>query len=204
MKDLNQLINSMISQGVLKSPQIIKAFVDIDRKHFVPQTLQESAYVDVPLGISEGQTISQPITVAFMLESLSPQKSDKVLDIGSGSGWTTALLCHIVGEEGSVKGYERVDYLVEYGRRNLAKYCQNKRCSIQKAKSDLGEPREKFDKILVSAAAEQLPKQLIDQLKIGGKMVIPIKNSIFIVTKNSKDDFETEEIYGFRFVPLIY
>jgi len=204
LKDLNTLIDSMITQGVLKSPQIIKAFEAVDRKHFVPQTLRMNTYVDAPLGIGEGQTISQPSTVAFMLEVLSPQKGEKILDIGSGSGWTTALLCHIVGEEGGVRGYERVDSLVEYGKHNLAKFCQNERCSIQKAKNYLGEPGEKFDKILVSAAAEELPMELVDQLKRGGKMVIPIKNSIFIVTKRLEDDVKIEEIYGFRFVPLIY
>jgi protein-L-isoaspartate(D-aspartate) O-methyltransferase len=204
MKDLDALIDSMIIERMLKSPQIIKAFEEVDRKHFVPDMFQEFAYTDAPLGIGENQTISQPSTVAFMLEHLSPQKGDKVLDIGTGSGWTTALLCHIVGEEGSVLGVERIDSLVELGKFNLARYCQDERCQIKKAGDKLGVPGEKFDKILVSASADELPEELIEQLSVGGKLVIPVRNSIEVVTKTSEDDYQQESIYGFVFVPLIY
>ena len=165
---------------------------------------KESAYIDVPLGIGQNQTISQPTTVAFMLEHLSPQKGDKILDIGSGSGWTTAMLCRIVGEEGSVLGLERIDALVELGKYNLARYCQDDRCKIEKAGEKLGVPGEKFDKILVSASADELPEELIDQLKVGGKLVIPVQNSIEVVTKTSEDEYQQESIYGFVFVPLVY
>ncbi len=204
MKNLDSLIDSMIINRVLKSPQIIKAFEEVDRKNFVPDMFQEHAYVDAPLGIGENQTISQPTTVAFMLEHLSPQKGEKILDIGTGSGWTTALICHIVGEEGSVLGVERIDSLVELGKFNLARYCKDSRCKIQKAGDKLGVPGEKFDKILVSASAKDLPEELIDQLKIGGKLVIPVQNSIEVITKTAEDDYEQESIYGFVFVPLIY
>jgi protein-L-isoaspartate(D-aspartate) O-methyltransferase len=181
---------------VLKSRHIIEAFEEVDRADFVPEMFKESAYVDIPLGIGEAQTISQPTTVAFMLEHLSPQKGDKILDIGAGSGWTTAMLCHIVGEEGSVLGLERIDSLVELGKSNLAGYCRDERCRIEKAGEKLG--------ILVSAAASELPEELIDQLNVGGKLVIPVQNSIEVVTKTSEDDFQRESIYGFAFVPLIH
>lgn len=204
MKDLDTLIDSMIINRLLKSPQIIKAFEEIDRKEFVPEMFKESAYMDAPLDIGSDQTISQPSTVAFMLEHLSPQKGEKILDIGTGSGWTTALLCHIVGEEGSVTGLERVRMLVEMGKQNLLKFCQNGHCTIENASDALGRPGEKFDKILVSAAAEKLPETLVEQLNVGGKLVIPVQNSIDIVTKTGEDETETESIYGFRFVPLIH
>lgn len=204
MKDLDALIDSMIIERMLKSRNIIEAFERVDRKHFVPDMFQEHAYTDAPLGIGENQTISQPSTVAFMLEHLSPKKGDKILDIGTGSGWTTALLCHIVGEEGTVLGLERIDTLVELGKFNLARYCQDERCRIEKAGETLGVPGEKFDKILVSAAAAELPEELIDQLNVGGMLVIPIQNSIEVVTKTSEGDYQRESIYGFRFVPLIY
>ena len=167
MKDLDSLIDAIIMDRVLKSRHIIEAFEEVDRADFVPERYKESAYVDAPLGIGEGQTISQPTTVAFMLEYLSPQKGDKILDIGSGSGWTTAMLCHITGEEGSVLGLERMDSLVKLGRFNLARYCREERCRIEKAGEKRGVPGEKFDKILVSAAAHELPEELIDQPKIG-------------------------------------
>ena len=204
MKDLDSLIDAIIMDRVLKSPQIIDAFEKVDRIDFVPDNLRESAYLDIPLGIGEYQTISQPTTVAFMLEHLSPQKGEKILDIGSGSGWTTAMLCHIVGDDGSVLGLERIDYLVEVGKFNLARYCQDKRCRIEKAGEELGVPGEKFDRILVSAAADELPEALIEQLNVGGKLVIPIRDSIDVVTKTSENDYQRESIYGFRFVPLVY
>ena len=109
MKTLHELVDDMIFSNMLRSPHIIDAFRTVDRKYFVPAAFAEDTYIDAPLPIGNSQTISQPSTVAFMLERLAPEKGDTVLDIGSGSGWTTALLCHIVGEEGSVTGVERVD-----------------------------------------------------------------------------------------------
>ncbi|MDM5270709.1 protein-L-isoaspartate O-methyltransferase [Sulfurovum sp. zt1-1] len=204
MKDLDSLIDSIIMDRVLKSRTIIEAFENVDRADFVPDMFKESAYVDAPLGIGENQTISQPTTVAFMLEHLAPKKGDKILDIGAGSGWTTAILCHIVGEEGSVLGLERIGSLVELGKFNLARYCHDDRCRIEKAGDKLGVPGEKFDKILVSASADELPEELIDQLNIGGKLVIPVQNSIEVITKTSEDEYQRESIYGFVFVPLVY
>lgn len=205
MKDLDALIDAIIIDRVLKSRNIIEAFEKVDRADFVPDMFKEAAYVDAPLGIGENQTISQPTTVAFMLEHLSPQKGEKILDIGAGSGWTTAMLCHIVGEGGSVLGLERIDSLVELGKFNLARYCPDaKRCRIEKAGAKLGVPGEKFDKILVSAAADELPEELVDQLNVGGKLVIPVRDSIEVVTKTSEEEYQRESIYGFRFVPLVY
>lgn len=203
MKTMHELVDAMIYSDVLSSPQIIDAFRAVDRKYFVPLTLREDAYIDSPLPIGNGQTISQPSTVAFMLEKLSPQKGDKVLDIGSGSGWTTALLCHLVGEQGSVTGVERVSTLVEQGQENLAHFHFD-HCFIRQAGEQLGIPGEKYDKILVSAAAEELPEELFSQLNVGGILVIPVENSIYKCTKISQEDIKTEAFYGFVFVPLIY
>ncbi|MCD6283661.1 protein-L-isoaspartate O-methyltransferase, partial [bacterium] len=96
---METLIQQLISEGYLKTPEIIKAFREIDRKDFVPSYLKKEAYINAPLPIGFGQTISQPLTVAFMLELLQPKRGDKILDIGSGSGWTTALLAYIVGQK---------------------------------------------------------------------------------------------------------
>ena len=203
MRNNYELISSMIANGSLYSPHIIKAFEKIDRKYFVPEEYKDFTYIDKPLPIGKGQTISQPSTVAFMLEKLEPQNGDNILDIGSGSGWTTALLCHIVGENGSVIGIERVDELVKKGENNLKKLNFASNCKIIKANQELGTPGKIYDKILVSASAEELPKELFEQLKIGGILVIPIKNSIFKFKKISEDDIRGEEYPGFVFVPLI-
>ncbi len=204
MKDMQALIDGMLLYGMMKSPQIIDAFQAVDRKYFVTDSFTEHIYVDAPLPIGNGQTISQPSTVAFMLEHLEPGEGNKVLDIGSGSGWTTALLCYIVGEEGTVTGLERVDELVKEGRKNLSKFSFSPHCRIQKAGDELGLPGEKFDRILVSASADEIPQELFDQLKVDGVLVIPVRNSIFKFKKISETYVKKEEFPGFVFVPLIY
>lgn len=204
MDTLEKLVNSMIFSGMLKTPHIIDAFTAIDRRYFIPVEYADFTYIDAPLGIGNAQTISQPSTVAFMLEQLDVHKGHKVLDIGSGSGWTTALLCHIVGEEGSVLGLERIDALVEQGRENLARFNSDGRCRIQKAKKVLGMPGEQYDRILVSASADEIPQELFSQLNIGGILVIPVQESIFKFEKIAPDEIKEEEFYGFSFVPLVY
>ncbi len=203
METKQELIDAMIFSDMLKSPQIIDAFREIDRKYFVPASFSDHIYIDAPLPIGNNQTISQPSTVAFMLEHLAAQEGDMVLDIGSGSGWTTALLCHIVGETGSVTGLERVSTLVEQGCENLSKFNFN-HCRIKQAGEKLGLPGEQFDRILVSASADEIPEELFSQLKIGGILVIPVENSIYKFKKVSEEEIKTEEFYGFVFVPLIY
>ena len=203
MNGMQELINSMIVSGILRTSRIIDAFTRVDRKYFVPETVSDFMYIDKPLPIGNNQTISQPSTVAFMLEHLAPKEGDKVLDIGSGSGWTTSLLCYIVGENGSVTGVERVDALVKQGSKNLLQFHFTHDCHIQKAGESLGIPDTLFDKILVSASAEEVPEALFDQLNIGGILVIPVKNSIFKFKKTSETYVEREEFPGFVFVPLI-
>lgn len=188
---------------VIQIRKLKNAFTVIDRKDFVPEEFAEEAYEDCPIPLGNtGQTISQPTTVAFMLELLGAEKSEKVLDIGSGSGWTTALLAYLVGESGKVIGIEILPELVKFGRKNLEKY-NYKNAEIRQAEKEIGLPQEApFDKILVSAAAEDLPKKLIEQLKIGGTMVIPIYDEIWQV-KKLKDSNEIKKYKGFAFVPLI-
>lgn len=197
------LINHLIETNAMHSKNIIDAFINIDRADFVLDPNDLDVYADYPLPIGHGQTISQPTTVAMMLEMLKPKEEQKVLDIGSGSGWTTALLAYIVGDKGSVTGLERVPYLVKYGNDNLKKY-GFKNAKIIQAKYALGLEDETFDRILVSAAANEFPLKLTQQLNIGGKLVIPVKNSIFEITKKEDGELQGVEHYGFTFVPLIF
>ncbi len=203
MRTNKELISSLEQSGVLKTPTIIEAFKAVDRACFVPSEFADYRYVDAPLSIGEGQTISQPWTVAFMLELLQPKKGDKILDIGSGSGWSSALLAHIVGQSGLVLGLERKDELVDFGSQNLKKM-GIKNAKIEKASDVLGIPGEKFDAILVSASADDIPKELFSQLEITARLVIPIENSIYLFEKISEDEITHQEFEGFRFVPLIY
>ncbi|MDT8337617.1 MAG: methyltransferase domain-containing protein [Sulfurimonas sp.] len=199
----NNMVDYLIDIGALRSSRIIEAFRHVDRADFVADRGAMDIYEDYPLGIGNGQTISQPRTVAMMLEMLSPKEGDKILDIGSGSGWTTALLAYIAGESGSVTGVERVSELVRFGSSNLKKY-KFKNAKIIQSGDELGIAGEKFDRILVSAAADELPYELIEQLKVGAKLVIPIQSSVFEIVKKKSGEFDANEHYGFAFVPLIY
>ena len=146
----------------------------IDRRDFLPESARRHALADAPISIGHGQTNSQPTTVDNMLELLDARPGHRVLDVGSGSAWSTARLAEIVGPSGRVFGVERVPELVEFGRDNLAKY-DFPWASIHQAGNVLGLPDEApFDRILVSAMAEQLPQELVAQLTPEGVMVIPV------------------------------
>ena len=202
MDSHHQLSVYLQRRGVLVSPLLIESFNTIDRKDFVPSSMRDEAYEDYPLFIGAGQTISQPYTVAFMLELLELKESDTVLDIGCGSGWTTALLAQTAGS-GFVTGIERIPQLLDLARNNLKKY-HFANIKLKIAGKTLGIPEETFDKILVSAAAEELPLELVRQLNPGGIMVIPIQNEIAVIYKHEDGSFQQNDFYGFRFVPLIY
>ncbi len=192
----------MVRAGILRTPRMIDAFRAVDRARFVPASMRYSTYEDVPLPIGHGQTISQPSTVAFMLELLQPQTNDRVLDIGSGSGWTTALLAHIVGPHGSVLGLERVPELVDFGSQNLAA-CDMPWARIERVSMELGAPeRGPFERILVSAAASTFPSELVSQLVEHGILVVPVRHALWRAER-----FEHRPIVskyeGYVFVPLI-
>ena len=192
------------SVGVLQSPTLREAFTRVDRADYIPQEYRPEAHEDYAVPIGHGQTISQPTTVAFMLEKLEVQPGQNVLDVGAGSGWSTALLAHLVGETGYVTGVELIPELAEMGQGNLDENgVPNAR--IEQAIDTLGKHEgAPFDRILVSAAAEVLPEALIKQLKDGGRMVLPIGDSLTAVEKHEGGGIETEEFPGFVFVPLEY
>jgi len=190
----------------LKTPSIIDAFEKVDRKDFVTEELKDKAYLNTPLPIGYGQTISQPLTVAFMLELLQPEKGNRVLEIGSGSGWQTALLAHIVSGGGKVFAAELIPELMVFGRENVAKYgfIKNKTVEFHSLNAIKGMPEEApFDRIISAASGMELPAAWKEQLKIGGRIVAPVKDAIHLLVKKSETEFE-ESIYpGFAFVPLI-
>jgi protein-L-isoaspartate(D-aspartate) O-methyltransferase len=182
---------------------IDKAFKEVKRANFLPKSVRLMAGFDSPIGIGHGQTNSQPTTVRMMLEWLDVQSDQKVLDVGSGSGWTTALLAHIVGPDGKVYAVERVPELLEFGRQNCAKLgLSNVEFSL--ARKTFGLPEyAPYDRILVSASADKFPSEFVDQLKTGGKLVIPVQHSILEVIKLPKAKIQTIDHPGFVFVPLI-
>ena len=182
---------------------IDKAFQQINRKDFVPEHLKDLAIVDEALPIGYGQTISQPTTIKMMLSWLDVQLGDKILDIGSGSGWSSALLAYITGPKGWVYAVERMPELLILGRTNCQKAGLKNIKFFQAGKEYGLTEYAPYNRILVSAAADKLPELLIDQLKIGGKMVIPVRNDILEITKTGADSFDGITHPGFIFVSLI-
>lgn len=203
-KDLNKHLEE---GGLIEDENIVDAFLKIDRADFVLEEFKKDAYNDTPLSISYMQTISQPKVVAFMLSLLSPKKGDNILDIGFGSGWTTALLAQIVGGNGSVCGIERVPEIYEFGKNNISKYSFIEKEIVKVFLDDGRKGKEEFapyDGILISASDKDasLALNFRKNLKPGGRIVMPIRDSVYLFI-NKEKDFEMKEYYGFSFVPLV-
>lgn len=222
MSTKKSLIQELLSTGYLKTPRIIDAFRAIDRADFVLPEYVVEAYGNYPLPIGYNQTISQPLTVAFMLELLDPQPGEKILDIGAGSGWVAALLAYIVSRQsinnqlpitdnqtkiGQIFAVERIPELCKFGEDNIKKYnlldggIVKFLCLDATADILMGP----YDKIIAGAAASKyIPQSWRDQLKIGGKIVAPVSGSIWRFTKLDADGWDEKEFPGFAFVPLVH
>lgn len=202
MDNQQSLQDWLLSSGTIKSRFIAEAMGNIDRMIFVPSALRAHSYEDRALPLSEGSTISQPSTVAFMLELLDPEPGQKILDVGAGSGWTTALLAHIVGPTGQVIGVERLPDVLKQGQMNLAKY-GFATAEIVLASARLGNAENApYDRILVSASCEMIAQELMNQLKVGGVMVLPVKEAVVKVIKLPGGKFTQDIHSGFSFVDL--
>ena len=181
--------------------EVREAMVARPRAAYLPPEVSARGDDDVPLAIGHGATCSQPSTVAEMLTLLDPQPGDLVLDVGSGSGWTTALLARVVGPSGMVVGVELEPALVDMGRENLARAGVDARIE-QAVPGRVGWPDDApFDRILVSAEAQEVPASLVAQLTPEGRMVIPVRGTMGVVRRHG-DTFEMRTLGAYRFVPL--
>lgn len=191
-----ELIRSLKAQ---KFPEkILRAFKKTKREEFIPENLKKYTYEDRPLPIGGGQTISQPYTIAFMLMLLQLGNKQKILEVGSGSGYVLALINEI-SKNSHIYGIELRKELAERSKEVL----KNKNIQVIQGDGSKGLAKESpFDRILVSAAAEEVPPKLVKQLKVGGIMVIPVKNSILQIQRFTTEN-KVKEFPGFSFVPLI-
>lgn len=202
MGDKDWLVRNLINEGYLKTLRIIKAFKSVDRSVFVPKEHRIHAYADYPLPIGRGQTISAPHMVAIMTELLEPQKTDKVLEIGAGSGYQAAILSKLVNK---VYTIELDPELADFAKENL------KKAGIKNVEVIVGdgskgyEKEAPYDKIILTCATEDFPKPLIEQLKEGGIIMGPLGDSFFqnlIVARKIKGRLERKNYGGCVFVPL--
>lgn len=207
MKDYDLLRKQMLDQQIISrgihDKRIHQVFLAVKRHLFVGEEYKAYAYGDYPLSIGYKQTISQPYIVAYMLDQLDLKSTDKVLEIGTGSGYQTALLSHLVK---SVYTIEVVEEFLNHTRRllnDLGYY----NISYKLDDGHLGWlVKAPFDKIIVTCAASSFPDELINQLKVRGKMIIPVGYSwiqhLYLVTKH-KDKIEKKQLEAVRFVPMI-
>jgi len=198
--DKSFLLNSLKQQSFSK--RILNAFQKVSRENFISPTLIHRAYEDRPLPIGQGQTISQPYTIAVMLDLLKLKSGQKVLELGSGSGYVLALISEIVGETGQIYGVEIIKKLAEDSKKNLKLY-KNIKIFNSDGKKGLFK-YSPFDRILISAACEKIPEQVLNQLSPNGLIVAPIDsfgNQTITVLKKIKKSFKIiQQIPGFIFV----
>ncbi|MBM4170728.1 MAG: protein-L-isoaspartate(D-aspartate) O-methyltransferase [Ignavibacteria bacterium] len=198
----NELIDLLKKKGI-QNKSLLAAITKIERHQFVPEIMIPNAYKDVALPIGYDQTISQPYTVAFMTQSLNPKPNQKILEIGTGSGYQAAILYEMGAKVFTI---ERNNNLYNSALKIFDKLGYNiaARCSD----GSIGwEEFSPFDGIIVTAGSPSVPKNLLKQLAINGKLVIPVGDRstqiLKIITKASEEEFTTDEVPYFAFVPLI-
>ena len=202
--DKEELLQSLAKKRFPR--KILDAFAKVQREDFIPYQLRGRAYEDDPLPIGQGQTISQPYTIAVMLSELNLKSGSKVLEIGSGCGYVLALISEIVGKRGKVFGIEIIPKLVQKSKENLENY-KNVQVLHRNGAGGLPE-KAPFDGILISAAIHEIPEKLMAQLKIGGVLVAPkgsrFEQEIIVIKRRSELEFEMiKKLPGFVFVPFV-
>ena len=202
-KARERMVDLQIVRRGIKDPRVIAAMKKVPRHFFVSESLRSQAYEDHPLPIEEKQTISQPYIVALMTEALQLKGHEKVLEIGTGSGYQTAILAELADKVFTI---ERIPLLAEKARKRLEELGY-KNIVYRIGDGSLGWPEEApFDGILVSAAAPSIPQPLIDQLAMGGRLIIPVGDRLsqeLVLVERVPEGIRKSFLGGVRFVDLI-
>ncbi|WP_148883517.1 protein-L-isoaspartate(D-aspartate) O-methyltransferase [Thermococcus aciditolerans] len=199
-------VASLVEEGIIRSEAVRRAFLRYPRYLFVEKRYQSYAHVDEPLPIPAGQTVSAPHMVAIMLELAELERGMNVLEIGTGSGWNAALIAELVKSD--VYTVERIPELVEFARRNL------ERAGVKNVHVFLGDgtkgfpPKAPYDRMIVTAGAPKVPEPLIEQLKPGGRLIIPVGShhlwqELYVMTKTEDGEVRKKRWGGVAFVPLM-
>lgn len=198
-----RMVEEQLKARGIKDQRVLAAFERVERHKFLPLAVRESAYADFPVPIGEGQTISQPYIVALMTECLSLSGDEKVLEIGTGSGYQTAILAELSKEVYSIERFETLaekarQMLIESGYSNV---------KLKTGDGSMGWPEEApFDRIIITAAAARVPLPLTEQLKEGGKLILPMGESfsqVLSLFEKKKERLESTQVCGCVFVPLV-
>ncbi|GAA2746488.1 fibrillarin-like rRNA methylase [Terrabacter aerolatus] len=185
-----------------EADRVQQAFAAVPRAHFLPRGARSRAGEDIPILIGRGQTSSQPRTVGDMLRLLDVRPGQRVLDVRSGSGWTTALLAHLTGAAGEVVGVELEPDLARWGAANVARAGMPWATVHRSAPGVLGDPEHgPWDRILVSADAPALPRSLVEQLGDPGRLVLPVAGTMTLVVREHGSLVSSHHGH-YRFVPL--
>ncbi|HOW36279.1 MAG TPA: protein-L-isoaspartate(D-aspartate) O-methyltransferase [Candidatus Omnitrophota bacterium] len=196
------MVEAQIKQRGILDPQVLAAMLKVQRHLFVPEKYQSSAYEDYPLSIGHEQTISQPYIVAYMTEAAKLHKGDTVLEIGTGSGYQAAILAEIVGKVYTV---ELIESLADTAQKRLKDLGYQNIFVKQGDGYQSWKDNAPYDAIIVTAAPDSIPNALIDQLKPGGRMVIPVGSfhqELYLVTK-TESGIDKKLLLPVRFVPMV-
>ncbi len=201
-KERLEMVSSQIKARGVRNPRVLEAMRQVERHRFIPADGQASAYRDGPVPIGQGQTISQPYIVACMTEMLEPQPSDRVLEIGTGSGYQTVVLAELVAEVYTIENVERLAKQAE----TILNQMDYGNIRLRLGDGHQGWPEAApFDKIIVTAAPAKLPKVLLDQLKLGGRMIVPVGRwrQELVLIHHTPDGCRRERLMPVRFVPMV-
>ena len=208
MDERRRMVQDLMERGYIKSEAVRRAMERVPREEFVPEEERHRAYMDMPLPIGEGQTISAPHMVAMIAEILDLKPGMKVLEIGTGCGYNAAVIAEIIGPEGRLYTVERIGSLYERARRKLRNLGYDNITVIHGDGSQGFADEAPYSRIYVTAAAPYIPDPLMKQLEIGGKLLIPVGSDKFyqelvLIERTSADDYSSRNLGGVAFVPLI-